>query len=171
MLLHCIALLAFHNKCYEDYICFWRYGWTSIILRSATFTVQACQMRQVTFMLLALLVLIHLHLRALMNVRPMQHGFTSFEPHFMHRKCDFPSQRSCDDECINHGRYCAFDSISDQFKPRYQPKQVGSGSGTLSECTSFADTTYTHVPPCHVSCATWRSRWVLILSGLQRCLL
>ena len=39
----------------------------------------------------------------------------------------------CDEECINHGRYCAFDSIIDAYKDRFKPRQVSS----LQCCMSY----------------------------------
>ncbi|KAK9799792.1 hypothetical protein WJX73_009230 [Symbiochloris irregularis] len=52
-------------------------------------------------------------------------GYTAFEPHFMHRRCDIdPNSTICLDNCINNGRYCAFDSIIGNFTKQYQPRQV-----------------------------------------------
>ena len=56
----------------------------------------------------------------------MQHGYTSFAPHFMHHKCPAAaaSTEECRANCINEGRYCAFDSISDELAASFQPRQV-----------------------------------------------
>ena len=44
----------------------------------------------------------------------------------MHRKCaaNLLDTPHCQESCINHGRYCAFDSITDEFKAHFQPRQV-----------------------------------------------
>ena len=59
------------------------------------------------------------------RVCPLQQGYTAFEPHFMHQKCEFPTNStSCQDNCIHNGRYCAFDSILGKYTKQYKPRQV-----------------------------------------------
>ena len=53
----------------------------------------------------------------------LQDNFTSFVPHFMHRRC-MESPERCAASCINNGRYCAFDSIVDAFAGTFQPRQA-----------------------------------------------
>ena len=55
----------------------------------------------------------------------LQANHTSFVPHYMHRHCT-ESQERCAASCINHGRYCAFDSIADAYSERFQPRQARS---------------------------------------------
>ena len=55
----------------------------------------------------------------------LQQGYTAFEPHFMHRKCDTQTDtQECRDNCIHHGRYCAFDLIDANYSAHYKPRQV-----------------------------------------------
>ena len=50
----------------------------------------------------------------------------TFEPHFMMRRCgrDEDSQ-ACQDGCINRGRYCAMDTIDEEWAVHYKGWQVG----------------------------------------------
>lgn len=55
----------------------------------------------------------------------VQRGYTQFVPHYMVQRCleDSRSQ-ACADDCINHGRYCAMDSIPTDLQGRYKGRQV-----------------------------------------------
>ena len=75
----------------------------------------------------------------------VQHGYTAFAPHFMHRKCpnrDMASEE-CRANCLHHGRYCAYDSIADEFSAKFKPHQVmldqclASLVATISLCLSL----------------------------------
>ncbi|KAA6422834.1 MAG: vacuolar-sorting receptor 1-like isoform 1, partial [Trebouxia sp. A1-2] len=54
-----------------------------------------------------------------------QRGYTQFKPHFMVQKClDSSSSQTCQDNCVNNGRYCAMDSIPDSLQSSYNGRQV-----------------------------------------------
>jgi len=45
----------------------------------------------------------------------------------MLRKCSYDADHAeCQDNCINQGRYCAVDSISDKFSKTFKPRQACS---------------------------------------------
>jgi len=55
----------------------------------------------------------------------MQDGFAKFTPHFMLRKCSYDADTpECTTNCIHKGRYCAVDSISDDFNGKFKGWQV-----------------------------------------------
>ena len=58
----------------------------------------------------------------------LQHGYTAFAPHFMHRQCpaNAMATEECAVNCIHKGRYCAYDSILGDFAGQFQPRQVRS---------------------------------------------
>ena len=60
---------------------------------------------------------------ALTALRDLQANHASFVPHYMHRRCMDTPER-CAASCINHGRYCAFDSILDEHAAAFEPRQV-----------------------------------------------
>ncbi len=50
----------------------------------------------------------------------------TFEPHFMMRRCGGPpDSQACQDNCINKGRYCAMDTIDEEWAVHYKGWQVG----------------------------------------------
>ncbi|KAL3145489.1 hypothetical protein ABBQ32_003313 [Trebouxia sp. C0010 RCD-2024] len=54
-----------------------------------------------------------------------QRGYTQFTPHYMIQRClEHGRSQTCADNCINHGRYCAMDSIPTELQGRYKGRQV-----------------------------------------------
>lgn len=52
-------------------------------------------------------------------------GYTKFTPHYMVQRClEARGSQTCEDNCINHGRYCAMDSIPTELQSRYKGRQV-----------------------------------------------
>ena len=55
----------------------------------------------------------------------VQQGYTQYRPHFMAQHClDSPGSQTCQDDCINHGRYCAMDSIPESLQSKYKGRHV-----------------------------------------------
>lgn len=55
----------------------------------------------------------------------VQRGYTQFRPHFMVQKClDSSSSQTCQDNCVNNGRYCAMDSLPEGLQSSYNGRQV-----------------------------------------------
>lgn len=54
-----------------------------------------------------------------------QDGYVTFESHFMMRRCGGPpDSQACQDNCINKGRYCAMDTIDEEWAVHYKGWQV-----------------------------------------------
>ncbi len=52
-------------------------------------------------------------------------GYTQFKPHFMHRRCSYDAgSEECATNCIHKGRYCAVDSIDDDYASTFKGWQV-----------------------------------------------
>jgi hypothetical protein len=50
----------------------------------------------------------------------------------MLRKCSYDADHAeCRDGCINQGRYCAVDSISDKYSKTFKPRQACSAHAAL----------------------------------------
>ena len=55
----------------------------------------------------------------------LQDKFSLFTPHFMLRKCSYDTDSTeCTTNCIHKGRYCAVDSIDDDYSRKFQGWQV-----------------------------------------------
>ena len=73
----------------------------------------------------------------------VQEGYTQFTPHFMVQRClDSSNSQTCQDNCINHGRYCAMDSIPETLQSRYKGHQVCADDAIMwsyvcTGCQSF----------------------------------
>lgn len=54
-----------------------------------------------------------------------QDGFAKHTPHFMMRKCSYDADTpECTTNCIHKGRYCAVDSVSEDFSGKFKGWQV-----------------------------------------------
>ena len=75
----------------------------------------------------------------------------TFEPHFMMRRCgSAPDSQACQDNCINKGRYCAMDTIDEEWAVHYKGWQVGPVLRVAGETNSMPGYST-------LSCSTTRS--------------
>ena len=59
------------------------------------------------------------------SVLAAQAGYARFTPHFMSRRCSYDAaSEECSSNCIHHGRYCAVDSIGDDYESKFKGWQV-----------------------------------------------
>ncbi len=55
----------------------------------------------------------------------LQAGHTLFTPHYMSRECSSGLESlDCKNNCIHYGRYCAMDSIGDEYKDSFKGWQA-----------------------------------------------
>lgn len=55
----------------------------------------------------------------------LQDEYTQFKPRFMVQRClDRQDSLSCQENCINRGRYCAMDHIDEDLQGSYKGRHV-----------------------------------------------
>lgn len=63
----------------------------------------------------------------------LQDGYAKFTPHYMMRKCSYEADtHECTNNCIHGGRYCAVDSIDDEFSGKFKGWQVFALAASVS---------------------------------------